>query len=136
MNEFSTIKEIMIEFAERFKKERLKQNITQEEMALKTGMSLSTYKTFEKNGKGSFENFISIMKTLGRVVELDALLLQSDFSPKEKVLAKREKKSRQRASSKETINNFLISNTKENKNIKSTKIDSLLEKLKARDEGR
>lgn len=136
MNEFSTTKEIMLEFAQRFKKERLKQNITQEEIAFKAGMSLSTYKTFEKSGKGSFENFINIMKTLDRVVELDALLIQSDFSPKEKVLAKKEKKSRQRASSKETMDNFLVSNNKQDKNIKSTKIDSLLKKLKARDEER
>jgi transcriptional regulator with XRE-family HTH domain len=130
MNEFSTTYEILIEFAKKIKDERLRQNITQEDLALKSGLSLSTYKIFEKNGKGSFENFINIMKALGKTSELNNLFINSSFSPKQKVLNKKiDKTERKRASSKEK-NIILESNTE----TKATKIASLLDKLKEKNE--
>ncbi len=132
MNEFSTTQEILKEFANKIKDERLKQNITQEELALKSGLSLSTYKIFEKNGKGSFENFINITKALGKTIELNNLFIKSSFSPKEKVLNKKiDKTKRQRASSKEK--NQLQETKEENK---TTKIGSLLDKLKVKNENK
>lgn len=132
MNEFSTTKEIMAEFAQRIKKERLKQNITQEDMALRSGISLSTYKLFEKNGKGTFENFINITKALGKSSQLNTLLVHNSFSPKEMVLSKKEKKStRQRASSK---GKHSLENEIEKELIKPTRIGNLLNKIKVKNE--
>ncbi len=130
MNEFSTTQEILKEFAHKIKDERLRQNITQEDMALKSGLSLSTYKIFEKNGKGSFENFINITKALGKTMELNNLFIKNSFSPKEKVLNKNIKKTeRKRASTKEK--NLLQEEKVENK---TTKIGNLLDKLKVKNE--
>lgn len=130
MNEFSTTKEIMLEFAHKIKSERLKLNITQEDMALKCGISLSTYKIFEKNGKTSFENFINIIKALGKTSQLNNLFLENHFSPKEKVLNKNIKKTeRKRASAKDKTNSL---GTKHES--KPTKIGTLLDKLKAKNE--
>jgi transcriptional regulator with XRE-family HTH domain len=130
MNEFSTTHEILKEFAKKIKDERLRQNITQEDLALKSGLSLSTYKIFEKDGKGSFENFINITKALGKTSELNNLFITSSFSPKQKVLNKKiDKNERKRASSKEK--NILLESNIE---TKATKIASLLDKLKEKNE--
>ncbi|XPV70428.1 MAG: helix-turn-helix domain-containing protein [Halarcobacter sp.] len=130
MNEFSTTQEISKEFAHKIKDERLRQNITQEDMALKSGLSLSTYKIFEKNGKGSFENFINITKALGKTMELNNLFIKNSFSPKEKVLNKNIKKpERKRASKKEKIDS-----SKSKNESKPTRIGILLDKLKAKNE--
>lgn len=130
MDEFSTTKEIMLEFAQKIKKERLDQNITQEDMASKSGISLSTYKIFEKSGKGTFENFINILKALGKVSMLDSIFDQNSFSPKQMVLSKVKEKTRQRASSqKDTIKEIET-------NTANTRLGVFLDRLKAKNENK
>ncbi|WP_428739301.1 helix-turn-helix domain-containing protein [Sulfurimonas sp.] len=132
MNEFSTTNEILLEFATKIKNERLKRNITQEEMAAKVGVSLSTYKIFEKSGKGSFEHFINILKAFGKISELNNLFVQSDFSPKEKALGDTEKKTkRQRASSQ-----MHKIETTENTEHEVQTLSSLIEQIKAKNESK
>jgi len=113
----------MLDIAQKIKKKRLALNYTQEEFSSSSGVALSTYRTFEKTGKGSFENFITILTSLGAVSNLEALLPQVSFSPAE-VFKQKTKKERMRASKTSHT-----SPHSKNKNIKSS---SLLEAIKAK----
>ncbi|MAC84371.1 MAG: hypothetical protein CL624_09575 [Arcobacter sp.] len=119
MYEIKTTSEILAFFAKKIKNERLRQKIKQDEFALKAGISLSTYKTFENKGKGSFENFIKIMIALGKVGELEKLLIEPEFSPKKKVIGGNNIKNIQRVrisssnkynKSNNENNNIIVSN--------------------------
>jgi len=104
MLEFKTSREIEDIIAKRIKSERLRQNITQSLMAKKTGMALSTYKKFEHEGKGTFDNFIRILMGLGRITEIDNFLKEPEFSPKVQIKSNRlNKKVRVRASSEPKV---------------------------------
>ena len=100
MFELNTTNEIKKIIAKRIKQERLKQQKTQEEFALKAGIKLSTYKTFEKSAKGTFDNFLLILSAFGKIGQLENILLESTaFSAKDAVLEKEQNKqtlSRQR----------------------------------------
>lgn len=63
-NNYSTTEEMKQELATRFKATRLSLNYSQAYVASKSGVSLRTIKTFEKNGSISFDNLIRILKTL------------------------------------------------------------------------
>ncbi len=95
MYTFKTTKDIALDISQKIKTVRIGLNFTQEEFALKSGVTLSTYRTFEKSGKGSFETFIMIVTGLGRINELSRILVSSDFSPIQ-ALKEKEKPKRQR----------------------------------------
>lgn len=123
MYELMNRNEIMLDIAKKIKKKRLALNYTQEEFSSSSSVALSTYRTFEKTGKGSFENFIAIMTSLGAITQLEAFLPQVPFSPAE-VFKQKLKKQRMRASkTAHSSSNF------ENKNTKSA---SLLDAIKAK----
>jgi len=88
--------EIMLDIAQKIKKKRLALNHTQEAFALRSGVTLSTYRTFEKTAKGSFETFIAILSSLGAISQLEALLPKAPFSPAE-IYKQTVKKERSRA---------------------------------------
>ncbi len=81
MYELLTTKEIQKDLAKKIKTKRLVLNYTQEDFAIKSGITLSTYRSFENSGKGSFENFIKIIYALGRINELDKFLEIPSISP-------------------------------------------------------
>ncbi|MCK5293646.1 MAG: helix-turn-helix transcriptional regulator [Arcobacteraceae bacterium] len=95
MYELLTIKDISKDISNKIKKIRIVQNYTQREFALKAGVTLSTYRTFEKSGQGSFETFIKIIGALGRINELDKMLILETFSPIE-AFQQKKKPERQR----------------------------------------
>ncbi|KAB7885715.1 helix-turn-helix domain-containing protein [Poseidonibacter ostreae] len=105
MLEFKTSREIEDIIAKRIKSERLRQNITQSSMAKKTGMALTTYKKFEHEGKGTFDNFIKILMGLGKITEIDNFLKEPVFSPKAQIKSNNKlyKKARVRASSEQDV---------------------------------
>ena len=105
MLEFKTSREIEDIMAKRIKSERLRQNITQSSMAKKTGMALTTYKKFEHEGKGTFENFIKILMGLGKIRQIDNFLKEPDFSPKAQAKSNKKIFKRARASSEQNIVN-------------------------------
>lgn len=74
---------------------RLRNNRTQEEIASATALSLSTIKALEM-GKGKLVNFISVLRELGALESLDAMIPEPGMSPLE--LAKRRGQARRRAS--------------------------------------
>ena len=79
---FSTLtdEEISLVLAHRAKKLRIENNLKQSEFSKNASLSSSTtYSNFEQTGKASLINFIKIVRTFGRVQELESLL-RSDIS--------------------------------------------------------
>ncbi len=79
---FSTLtdEEISLVLAHRAKKLRIENNLKQSEFSKNASLSSSTtYSNFEQTGKASLINFIKIVRTFGRVQELENLL-KSDIS--------------------------------------------------------
>lgn len=85
---------------EKFRYLRLRQNITQQQLAVDSQLSLSTIKKVEKGEIASFDSFIRILRTLGCLDTLAPLLEEPSMSPSEyyEFTQKLNKKRRQRAS--------------------------------------
>ncbi len=67
----------------RIKHVRLKQNITQANLAIEAQVSLSTVKKVESGEIGSFDSFLRIMRTLNMLEDLQPLLAEDQISPTE-----------------------------------------------------
>ncbi len=80
---------------------RLRQNVTQANLAADTQVSLSTIKKIEKGQIGSFETLIRILRVLGRLDALQRLVEEDEMSPNEyyKFVNSAKRKTRQRAAS-------------------------------------
>ncbi len=65
----------------RLKALRLKQNITQQSLAEESGVSLSSVKKIEKGEIGSFDTFLRILRTLGKLDVLLPLVEEEPMSP-------------------------------------------------------
>lgn len=74
---------IQCRLGENLKGVRLKQNITQQRLAEEAGVSLSTLKKVEKGEIGSFDAFLRILRTLGRLDVLGPLVEEPQLSPNE-----------------------------------------------------
>ena len=53
---------------------RLRQNITQQEAAERSGIPLSTYRRFEQTGQLSLERFVAVLHALNQVEALEQFL--------------------------------------------------------------
>ncbi|MBQ2593048.1 MAG: helix-turn-helix transcriptional regulator [Candidatus Riflebacteria bacterium] len=73
-----TPKDIILETAKRIKSLRLEQNITQDELASRIGVSTGTIKRFEKTGEIQFHALAKIALVLGRLDDFDELFKISD----------------------------------------------------------
>lgn len=62
---------------------RLKQNITQQSLADTANISLSTVKKMEKGEIRSFDAFLRVLRTLGRLDVLQPLTEEPQLSPSE-----------------------------------------------------
>lgn len=86
---------------------RLRQNITQANLAEDAQVSLSSVKKIEKGQIGLFDNLIRILRVLGKLDSLQQLVEEEEMSPNEyyEFVNKTKKKGRQRAKSlKKKIN--------------------------------
>ena len=74
--------EIIKRISEKLKELRLKQNISRQEVSSGSGVSMSSIARMEEGEIKSFESFLRILRTLGKI---DALLplLEEDISPNE-----------------------------------------------------
>lgn len=128
MFELYTVNEIKKTISKRVKQERIKQNKTQKEFSVKSGIKLSTYKKFEKEGEGSFENFLLILISLGKIGDIEDLLAEKKlFSSKNAVLAKASKKEgliRQRVKHSKGSSKMIASSTSSKSNIANSSIFS------------
>lgn len=70
--------EVSKALAERHRILRKQLKMSQEEMAERSGVSLGTLKRFENTGKISLESLLKLMRLLGRLNEVDNLLLPKE----------------------------------------------------------
>ena len=68
---------------EKVKAVRLKQNITQDNLAKSSSISLSSVKKVEAGKIGSFDTLLRILRTLGMLDELSHLCEEEQMSPSE-----------------------------------------------------
>ena len=90
--------EVMQEIAERIKKIRLEQNLTQEGLALRSGVSLGSIKRFERTAEISLKSLVDLSLSLGIMDNFDTLFTTE--TPVESLFNKKESKIRKRGSIK------------------------------------
>ncbi len=90
--------EIAREIAQRCRSLRLEQNVTQEELANRAGISPRTYRRFEQEGLISLERLIAVIHSLNRISELEMILLPSPVQDLDEI--ERPKPLRKRSRSK------------------------------------
>ncbi|MFH1999180.1 MAG: helix-turn-helix transcriptional regulator [Planctomycetota bacterium] len=88
---------IVAEIGNRIKGFRLRKNLTQQEVAEATALSLNTIKALE-SGKGKIASLIAVLRELGALDALDSFIPEVSISPLQ--LARRHGKKRRRASGK------------------------------------
>lgn len=98
--------EIMKRIAGKIKELRLKQNISRQGLATSSGVSLSSIVRIEDGEIKSFESFVRVIRTLGKIDIFTSLLQEEEISPNEyyKLVHSTKTKQRKRASRK-TITN-------------------------------
>ena len=89
-------KAIMALIGERVQKERLNQNLTQQELAGHAGIGVRTVKSLEAGERTTVETLIRTLRALDRLGAIDAFLPEPGLSPLQ--LAKLQGRERQRAS--------------------------------------
>ncbi|NDV83385.1 helix-turn-helix domain-containing protein [Bacteroides sp. 51] len=72
---------ILTLLGERLAALRLRKNISQEELALNSGVSISTISRIERGSKTTTDNLIKIMRTLDILENLDGLIPEQPISP-------------------------------------------------------
>ena len=95
--------EIKHQIGQKIKSERLRQNVTQENLALNSGVSLSTLK---KIGEiSSFTSFLMVIRALGLLDNIESLLEPHVLSPNEyfEMVHSQKKKIRKKASVKKNV---------------------------------
>lgn len=85
------------DIAARAKQLRLVMNITQQQLAKKTGVSLGSIKRFESTGLISLQNLLRIAVTLNAVDGFTNLFAHTNFSSIDEVVKHQKVKKRQRA---------------------------------------
>jgi transcriptional regulator with XRE-family HTH domain len=70
--------EVSKALAERHRSLRKQLKLSQEELSERSGVSLGSLKRFENTGKISLESLLKLMHLLGRLKEMDKLLLPEE----------------------------------------------------------
>lgn len=90
--------EVVREIAERARAKRLEQNLTQEGLALRSGVSLGSIKRFERTGEISLKSLIDIALALGCLEDFASLF--ADNAPRGSLFENKDEKKRKRGSVK------------------------------------
>lgn len=97
---FKSDAEIAEELAKWVAKERLTQNLSQQDIYQRAAIAGSTYKKFEQTGETSLIRFIAVLRAIGRLDILEQILSsQPKVSPMQKLTGK-QPASRKRARKK------------------------------------
>ncbi len=96
--------EITKRISEKLKELRLKQNISRQDVSVSSGVSMSSIVRMEDGEIKSFESFLRILRTLGKIDVLLPLLKEEEISPNEyyKLVHSAKTKKRMRASRSNT----------------------------------
>ena len=70
--------EVLLSTAEKLRVLRKKSDLSQAELAVRSGVSLGSLKRFETTGQISLESFFKLLHILGRLNEFDGILLPCD----------------------------------------------------------
>ena len=104
MEDIYALSDLMIlsRIGERIKATRLKQNVTQEQLAKESNVSLSSVKKIEKGEIGSFDSIMRVLRILGLLDVLQPLVEEEQLSPSEyyNLVHSARKKQRKRAARK------------------------------------
>ena len=89
--------DVMHECAARVRELRIRQNITQKELAERVGVAECTIKRFEKTGEAQFRTVLGIALVLGRLEDFTELFKVSDvptslYHPEQKTHRQRARK--------------------------------------------
>ncbi|MCO8251202.1 helix-turn-helix domain-containing protein [Comamonas thiooxydans] len=95
MQIFKTPDELEIELGEQLRAERLRQNLTMHDIALRAGISEQALRSLENGSGGRLNSFIRVMKALGKEEWLGTFRPTVRISPMD--IAKRRGKQRLRA---------------------------------------
>ncbi len=93
----NSVGEIQRALASRIRQRRLEKNLTQGELASRSGVSLASYRRFESTGEISLKNLILVAKTLNIADDFSALFNQVAYRSIDEVVAARQTRERARA---------------------------------------
>ena len=98
--------EITKKISAKLKELRLKQNISRQDMSASSGVSMSSIVRMEDGEIKSFESFLRILRTLGKIDVLLPLVEDEEISPNEyfRLVHSAKTKQRKRASKSKTNN--------------------------------
>ena len=74
---------ILAKLGARIKSSRLKQNITQENLAISANISLSSVKKIEGGEIKSFDSFLRVLRVLGKLDIFQSMVDEEQLSPSE-----------------------------------------------------
>lgn len=86
---------ILTEVGDRLSRARLDKNLSQAQLALEAGVSKRTIERMEAGESVQITSFVRVLRALGRIEALDAIIPESDGRPMD--LLRRQGKRRQRA---------------------------------------
>ena len=95
---------ILAEMGDRLRRERLDRNLTQAELAERSGVSVKTIRKVEDGHNSSATTLIRLLRALGLIGRIDVLLPEPGLSPVQ--IAKLRGKVRQRATSGNQVSAF------------------------------
>lgn len=93
---------IIQEIGKQLKRMRLKNNLTQQELANRSGLFRSTISEIENGRVGSVLTLVQLLRALNNLELLDSFVVKEELSPL--LVAEQQAKMRKRASSKSNTN--------------------------------
>ena len=108
MDDIYLLSDVMVlrRIGEHLRSVRLRQNITQQHLAVEAGLSVSSLKKIEKGEIASMDSFLRVLRTLGKLDVLYPLVEEEPVSPNEyyEIVNRISHKQRRRASGKRQDN--------------------------------
>jgi len=92
MIEFLTASDIMEKFVEMIEKERIRKNMTQNDLYKAAGMSATAYRSFMDTKNTKFENIINLLFVLDLTSKLEELIKVEEFISLDEIRRAKDKK--------------------------------------------
>lgn len=100
--DFRLDKEILSELGRRARSVRLHDELSQEELAQKAGVSRDTIQRFEGSGTTTLQNLVKICRVLDLLSNIDQIFSEPTYSPREAFKAETHKKRKRAFSSRKS----------------------------------